>query len=166
MLRRTGFSRKTYTPAPAAPLRRVERAGVLANCSAMSAAAPKPEAHRNAHLLSMARGRPCLFLAVDGCRNLRHDYSTTVACHENEGKGMGRKQNDEKSAWGCVECHRWYDQSGAPRAEKRRAFQAAHLAQVCEWRAIAGSAAAPIKDRLAAQWALDHLNASPTGELP
>lgn len=42
----------------------------------------------------------------------------------------------------------------------------AHLAQVCEWRAIAGSAAANPKDRAAAQWALDHLNASPVGEHP
>ena len=45
------------------------------------------------------------------------------------------------------------------------AFMRAHLAQVCEWRAIASSTAADARDRAAAQWALDHLNATPVGGL-
>ncbi len=166
MLKRTGFARKTYTPAPAAPLRRVERAGVLANCSVMSAAAPKPEAHRNPYLLSMARGRPCLFRIPDVCC---FDPETTVAAHSNSsahGKSGARKANDEFSAWCCFACHVFVDQGPADAVTKELAFMAAHLAQICEWRAIAGSAAADPKDVAAARWALAHLNASPVGEHP
>lgn len=165
MLKRTGFSRKTYTPAPAAPLRRVERAGVLANCSAMSAAAPKSPRAENAHLLSMASGRPCLIRSPI----CNYDPETTVACHGGgvaSGKGMAYKVSDALTCWGCSACNHYTDAyAGATRQQKRDAFALGHLAQVCEWRAIAGSAAAPIADRLAAQWALDHLQATPIGDI-
>ncbi|MBB1599500.1 DUF1364 domain-containing protein [Variovorax sp. UMC13] len=127
---------------------------------------PKPEAHRNPYLLAMARGKPCLFRLPGICN---FDPATTVACHSNlgaHGKAGARKADDEYSAWGCFNCHRWLDQGSADGTRKQLAFMSAHLAQVCEWRAIAGSAAADPKDRTAAQWALDHLNASPLGELP
>lgn len=125
-----------------------------------TAAAPKPEAYRDLMLMQMARGRPCLLLAVDSCFRLKHDHSTTVACHRNEGKGMGRKQSDEQSAWGCYHCHLWYDSSGAPREEKRRAFTAAHERQVLAWQLIATDQTEPERFRKAAQRALERLNAT------
>lgn len=126
---------------------------------------PKPEAHRNPHLLAMARGRPCLFRVPGVCC---FDDSTSVACHSNlliHGKAKSRKADDCYVATGCFTCHVWLDQGPADGTTKELAFMSAHLAQVCEWRAIAGSATADPKDRLAAQWALDHLNATPVGQL-
>lgn len=77
---------------------------------------------------------------------------------------MGIKQSDAFTAWGCAACHCWYDQSGAPRAEKRRLFMAAHLRQVLEWRRIAADTAEPERFRQAARRALEQLNATPLGE--
>jgi hypothetical protein len=78
---------------------------------------------------------------------------------------MALKQSDEYSVWGCAACHDWYDRSGAPRAEKRRAFMAAHLRQVQAWRVIASDPSEPERFRKAAAWALSTLNATPTGAL-
>jgi|GEM_PF-784043 len=142
------------------------RGGTYASPDVRIRISPKPEAHRNPHLLAMARGKPCLFRIPGGVCNF--DRETTVAAHSNwamHGKGGARKANDEYSAWCCSSCHSWLDQGKADKGTKELAFMAAHLAQVCEWRAIAGSASAPIADRLAAQWALDHLNATPVGAL-
>lgn len=160
MLRRSGFRRPEYTPAPAAPLRRIERAVSYAGTTTP---APKPQTYRDPVLLEMARGRRCLLLAVEGCQGA--SGLTTVACHRNEGKGMGQKQSDAYTTWGCVACHGWYDRSGAPRAEKRRAFMAAHLRQVLEWRRIATDPSEPERFRKAAQRALDELKATPLGDI-
>lgn len=162
-MKRTGFARPVYEGAPAAPLRRVERSGVLARISAEVSAVPKTEQHRNPHLLAMARGKPCLFRLAGICN---FDPETTVACHSNQGahgKAGARKADDQYSAWGCFACHSWLDQGSGDPTAKRLAFMLAHLSQVGEWRAIAGSTAADPKDRAAAQWALDHLNATPVG---
>jgi hypothetical protein len=119
-------------------------------------AAPKPETPRNPALLDLARGQPCLLLAVEGC--LGQDGSTTVACHENEGKGMGIKASDARSVWGCMFCHQWYDTSGDPRSEKRSAFAAAYQRQIPEWQRIAADPSQPKRDREAAQWAISQLD--------
>jgi hypothetical protein len=163
-MKRGGFARKVYTPAPAAPLRRVERSGVIARTSMEVAAMPKTEQHRNPHLLAMARGKPCLFRIPGVCN---FDPATTVACHSNlgvHGKAGARKADDQYTAWGCFACHSWLDQGRADPLAKELAFMLAHLSQVAEWRAIAGSTAADPKDCAAAQWALDHLNATPVGK--
>ena len=162
MARGKGFKRPEFvrTP-PSAPTR--GRGGVLANCHALAAPAPKTEPHRNAYLLAMARGKPCLF-RVPGICNF--DPATTVACHSNlstHGKGGARKADDEYSAWGCFACHSFVDQGRGDPVAKEMAFMFAHLSQVDEWRAIAGSAAADPRDRAAAAWALQHLNATPVG---
>lgn len=115
-------------------------------------AAPKPVEHRNEDLLRLARGKKCLLTAVEQC--LTFDGSTTVACHRNEGKGMARKADDEYSVWGCMHCHQWYDQGSAPRAEKRRAFDAAHERQMAEWARIAFDMSEPPRNRRAAEWAM------------
>lgn len=162
-MKRTGFARKVYTPPPAAPLRRSERSSVIARISAEVAAVPKSPRAENKHLLGMARGKPCLIrspICVGGTE-------TTVACHGggvSNGKGTGYKVSDALTCWGCYRCNHYTDAySGATRAEKTAAFMAGHLRQVLEWRAIVADASQPAKDRAAAQWALDHLNASPVG---
>lgn len=161
MARRAGFKRPEYVrAAPAAPAR-ATRPGVMARCADMGIPMSKTEAHRNPHLLAMARGKPCLFRLPGICN---FDPETTVACHSNlgmHGKGGARKADDEYSAWGCFACHSFLDQGGSDAVFNELSFMSAHLAQVCEWRAIAGSTQSDPKDRAAAQWALDHLNATP-----
>jgi hypothetical protein len=164
MGRGTGFARRAYVAPPAAPLRRVERAGVIARVSGAPAARPKSEAHRNPHLLTMARGRYCLLRVPGVCIG---GTETTVASHSNlsiHGKAGARKANDEYHVPGCFACHRWLDQGPADGVLKAMTFMRAHLDQVGYWRAVAADTTQPPKDRTAAQWALDHLNATPVGQ--
>lgn len=138
--------RGTYTaPPPAAPV-------------------PKHPRAENPHLLRMAKGKPCLIRSP----LCNFDPETTVACHGGgvaNGKGMAYKVSDAMTCWGCSACNHFTDAySGATKAQKAAAFMLGHLAQVCEWRAIAGSTQADPKDRAAAQWALDQLNATPVGQ--
>lgn len=114
---------------------------------------PKDTNNRSRALLDLAEGKRCLLLVAEGCRGA--DGQTTVACHQNQGKGMGLKQSDAKSVWGCGPCHQWLDQSGAPRAEKRHAFDVAYQRQLIEWRMIADNYSESQKAQKAAQWALD-----------
>lgn len=126
-----------------------------------SGPAPKSESHRDLTLLQMAHGRPCLLLVPGVCN---HRQDTTVACHENQSKGMAIKASDERSAWGCFACHIWYDTGRAPRTLKRETFMAAHLRQVLAWRVIATDPAEPERYRAAAKRALERLNATPLPE--
>lgn len=123
-------------------------------------AVPKVKPWRSRTLLDMARGERCNLMAVHNCRGL--DGSTTVACHRNEGKGLSQKQSDEWTVHGCAPCHEWLDRSGAPRAKKRRAFDAAHaLRQVPFWRLVAVDPARTHAQREAAMEALRRLGAFP-----
>lgn len=127
-------------------------------------AAPKSAAHRNARLREMARGMPCLLRVPGVCTQ---DRATVVCCHSNlsiHGKAGARKADDHYSVWGCAACHQWLDRGPAAKAQKAAAFMSAHLAQVLEWRAIAFDSRSNPKDRAAAQWALERLNATPVGE--
>lgn len=162
-MRRTGFARPQYTPAPAAPLRRVERSGVIVRCSSVAKPAPKTEPKRNRALLDMARGETCL-LGVPGVCN--DDRSTTVACHSNwseHGKAGARKADDCYSVWGCSACHAWLDQGKAHHQEKRRVFDAAFAWQREIWlQIVAGQLDATPKGRRAAAWALGQIEIGAT----
>lgn len=128
-------------------------------------AAPKPEAHRNTHLLAMAKGKPCLLCQEHGVALCTP--GSTVAAHSNlgiHGKAMSRKADDFYSAWLGDAHHRWLDQGKGSAAQREMAFMTAHLAQVRAWRAIAFDSRSNPKDRAAAQWALERLNATPVGE--
>ena len=117
--------------------------------------------YRDKNLLELAKGEKCLLLAVGNCQY--HDGSTTVACHSNflkHGKGRGIKASDTYTVWGCVNCHQWLDQSGAPKAEKLRVFEAAHERQIQAWRDIANDPTAKAWRKAAAQAAIVNL----TGE--
>lgn len=129
---------------------------------AVPATAPKSSAQRNAHLRDMARGMPCLLRVPGVCTQ---DRATVVCCHSNlsiHGKAGARKADDFYSVWGCAACHSWLDRAPASRAQKASAFMAAHLAQVLEWRAIAFDTRSQARDRAAALWALERLNATRT----
>ncbi len=125
-------------------------------------AQPKTIQHRNPTLLGMARGQPCLMRVPGTCRN---NPETTVAAHSNwamHGKAKSRKANDQYHVYACAACHHWLDQGGAPAKEKQARFMAAHICMVNIWRDIAlGFQDATPKDRVAAQWALDRLGATP-----
>lgn len=123
----------------------------------------KEDAHRDDALLQMAKGRACLLLVPGICN---HRMDTTVACHENQSKGMAIKASDERSVWGCFACHLWFDAGTAPRAQKRQTFMEAHLRQVLAWRQIATDPAEPERFRRAARRALERLNATPPREAP
>lgn len=159
-MKRSGFKRLEVVRMPPTPAKRLERPVVFADCSVMQQPQAKPEPQRNDHLLSMARGRPCLLRT----RVCNYDNSTTVAAHSNllaHGKGRGRKADDCYSVWACARCHAWLDSSyDAEFAEKEEAFMRALLAQADEWKAIAGSTASSPKDRASAQWALQRLQST------
>ncbi|MES2634043.1 MAG: nuclease domain-containing protein [Pseudomonadota bacterium] len=145
---------------PAATLHRAVMTG------GTRATPPRSIARRRPALLELARGQRCL-LAIPGTCNGRRD--TTVACHSNlsiHGKGGARKADDCYSVWGCMACHQWLDQGRADAVTKEMAFMLAHLEQVQEWRRIVTEQFRPNRQRLAAQWALDQLNATPTGATP
>lgn len=158
-MKRSGFKRLEVVHMPPSVPRRLERPVVFADCSVMQQPQAKPEPQRNPHLLSMARGRPCLLRA----KVCDFDTTTTVAAHSNllaHGKGRGRKADDCYSVWACARCHAWLDSSyDAEFEEKEAAFMSALVAQVDEWKAISDSAAASPKDRAAAQWAIQRLQA-------
>lgn len=157
-MKRSGFSRPTYTPPPAAPLRRVERAGTYSSTTSLPD--PKSEPQRNRHLLDMARDMLCLLHVPAVCTN---DRASTVACHSNlsiHGKAGARKADDQYTVWGCAACHEWLDRGFAPAAVKERAFMAGHVRQVEAWHGIARFNPF-LNDKAAAQWALDRLNFTP-----
>lgn len=153
---------RKYTRPPRPATVRPTRWRVPAMISDECHCAPKSKPHRNPALLEMARGKPCLLQIPGVCQG---GTDTTVACHSNlsiHGKAARRKADDEYSAWGCAACHRWLDQGPAHADVKNLAFQGAHLRQVPEWRAIrAGIVAATPRERRAAAWALDLLEATP-----
>jgi hypothetical protein len=128
--------------------------------------APKTEAARNPALLEMARGRTCLLCVLTG-QHLCHPEST-VAAHSNlstHGKAGARKADDHYSAWLGDAHHRWLDQGVAPAEQKEAAFMAAHVAQVDEWRRISVDSTESPRNRRAAAWALERLNATPVIDL-
>lgn len=129
----------------------------MARVSDQVQAVPKTHAQRNARLLAMANGKPCLFRLPGICNG---DPATTVACHGNGarfGKGGARKADDHQSAWGCFACHTWIDQGNGTAEERLAAFLNAHQRQVNEWKQISTSTTEHPADRRAAQWALDRL---------
>ncbi|RYF62096.1 MAG: DUF1364 family protein [Comamonadaceae bacterium] len=139
----------------------MQSVAVLPTTSTASGPRPKTKAQRNKHLRQMAQDKPCLLLVPGHCT---HDRSTVVCCHSNlsaHGKAGARKADDHYSAWGCSACHRWLDQGTAPRAQKTSVFMGAHLRQVLEWRAIAFDPSSAPRDKAAALWALERLNAIP-----
>ncbi|MFC7460769.1 nuclease domain-containing protein [Hydrogenophaga defluvii] len=165
MLKRTGWVRRfkarepeevcAAPPAPCRPHPATARA-VMARVDESARPVPKPEVHRNRHLLDMAQGKPCLFRWMDNCE--RTGGTTTVAAHENSheaGKAGARKANDERSAWACAACHTAYDQGPATAMVKKQVFMIAMDRQIKAWQRIAADKNEKPADRRASRWALE-----------
>jgi len=126
MLRRTPFRRPVYTPAPPAPLRRLERPVVGITISDVVVAVPKREYIRSPALLAAVRTLPCMASGIVG---------ETEAAHANWGwgKGMGVKCDDNRVAALCRTVHRKLDQGSTwTDAERRDVWWRAHVATVRE----------------------------------
>lgn len=156
MLARTGFKRCTYqrpARAPARPIRQVAPTVIAQEVVAM----PRQPRYADRHLLDMARGQACLIQSP----LCNRDPETVVACHGAGvalGKGLGYKIGDHFTAFGCSSCNHYTDAySGANADEKRMAFELGHVRQVLWWQAVATNPAAPARDRVSAQAALDQL---------
>lgn len=165
MSRGQGFKRAEFVRLPpSAPTR--GRGGRISVVSAAATTICKTVAHRNPGLLAMARGQSCTLRIAGVCNG---DRDTVVAAHSNlsiHGKAGARKADDQYHVHACSACHRWLDQGPADAVIKEMAFMRAHLWMVAIWRDItAGMQHATPKERAAAQWALDRLNASPVGLL-
>ena len=155
------FKRKTYerkrtvhAPIP----EHLRRSASFARADQMAEPQHKPEVHRNAALLDMARGRQCLLMLPDKCLNPSTD--TTVAAHSNwsdHGKAGARKADDIYVVFACYACHDWLDKGPATADEKRATFDAAHQRQVHEWHRIAADPTEKQRFRKAADWALNLL---------
>lgn len=156
MLRRTGFKRKTIerkpvvlTPVPE-HLRRKVNTG-----PAELRAAPKTAREENAHYRAMARDRDCQLLVPGVCS---FDRATVVLAHSNwHDKGAGRKASDYWGVWACYSCHTWLDQGRALEAQKKMAFAFGLRRMQAELQKIVDDPGQKIRDREAAQWALDRL---------
>jgi hypothetical protein len=122
MKRSTPIARKT--PMKRSPFKTADRATSLRR-STLKARVKKPTVAEGSKYLAACRGEPC-YLGVFGvCCG---DWSTVVPCHSNEsehGKGMGIKAKNEFTVLGCMTCHRWLDQSNAPREVKFGTFRCA-----------------------------------------
>lgn len=150
MSKGSGFKRPERVRPPMAPLTPIRR-GVVSRCDEAGPAQPKTAPKRKPHLLAMARGEACLFQIQGICNQ---DRRTTVACHENQGKGMAIKASDARSAVGCSACHEAYDRGPELREVKRGWFLVAHGRQVEVWQRIAGDMSRTPRERRAADWAL------------
>jgi hypothetical protein len=113
-MKRTGFKR----PEPK-PFALADRKTTLRR------RAKKPTVEEGSKYLAACRGEPCYLRVFDVCCG---DWETVVPCHSNEsahGKGLGIKAKHEFTVPGCAACHRWLDQSGAPRDLKFGTFRSA-----------------------------------------
>lgn len=119
----------------------------------------KTIAHRNPHLLAMARGQNCNLQVPTICNR---NPETTVAAHSNSakhGKAGARKADDNYIVFGCSACHSWLDQGGGARNREQGEFyfNRGLVRQCREWARIAYDPLANAKDRAAATWALELL---------
>lgn len=111
-MKRSGFARKVYERAPAAPLRAIKRAPNYAG--ATTGPAPKDPADRNQALRDLARDEDCTVRRNGGMCSCHP--STTVWAHPNslgDRKGMGYKGDDCSGVFAGHECHVYLDTSGA-----------------------------------------------------
>ena len=127
-------------------------------------AAPKNPPGRNAAYRELARDKPCMLQIPYVCS---HDPQTTVLAHSNSqahGKGMGLKADDAiGSVWACYACHTWIDQGDAPAAAKELAFRRGAQRMEAALKDLLASPLTKERDRNAAQWALDRIQAQRAG---
>lgn len=139
-MKRSGFARKEYTPAPAAPLRPLEREPNYTTKPHTDGGRPKQPRIEIPHLMLMAR-RPqqiCLLRVPGVCPGamLRDDCCHAHMNGAEFNKGLGMKAHDFFGVRACSRCHAWLDSSYRATREARIAMARAGLdRQVIEWRA-------------------------------
>jgi hypothetical protein len=125
MLRRTGFARKVYTPAPPVPLRPVHCRATYDARPAL-VLVPKRVYVRSPELLAAVRTLPCQITGRTG---------GTEPAHSNWGWGKGRgiKADDNRLAALHFTLHRDLDQgSKLTRAERQELWWLAHCRTIRE----------------------------------
>lgn len=125
-LRRSSFKRPVYVAPAPAPLRRVERSGVIARCSDVLVAVPKEQVLESAAYENLVRAMPCAHCGWP---------PRSQFCHADLGKGLGIK-TDVRRGWpGCGPhnhepgCHWLLGSSGRIPREQRRELEARYGAQ-------------------------------------
>lgn len=155
-LKRSGFKRPQKPAKAPKTMQKLYRQGVAGPVTLT--ALPKSEAKRNAHLLAMAKGKPCMMQLPGICNN---NPETTVAAHSNSqehGKAGARKADDCYSVWACYACHSWLDQGKGAQDRKhgQAVWNTAMRRQMGEWEKITDGLNQ--KDKAAAEWALEQIH--------
>lgn len=157
MLRRTGFKRpQIERKAPVyTPIARPVNTGPVE-----LVAMPKNPPGRNSAFRNLARGRECMFRIPGECS---FNPEQTVLAHSNEsrhGKSMGMKADDAiGSVFACYACHFAIDQGGMSSEQKAEHWVVARARMKAALEKIVASPSEKEKDRAAAAWALERINA-------
>lgn len=119
---------------------------------------PKTKREESAAYRALARGRDCQLRVPLICS---HDSSTTVLAHSNwHDKGGARKASDFWGVWACYSCHSWLDQGSAISEAKQLAFGMGLRRMKAELQKIVDNPLLRARDRDAAGWGLERLQAS------
>ncbi len=125
MLRRTGFARKTYTPPPPAPLRRVTCNATYATTSSEVVVVPKRVYVRSLELLAAVRTLPCQVSGRTGGTEPAHSNWSV------HGKAGRIKADDNRVAAIHWTLHRELDQGSRwTKAERQEVWWQAHCKTV------------------------------------
>ena len=158
-MKRSGFARPQYEPAPATPPRRLERTPNYTTVAYRGGGREKEPRIEIPRLMLMARrpGQMCLLQIPRVCEGARDD---TCHCHLNGAaynKGLGMKAHDPFGVRGCARCHTFLDSSYSATYEERQAAGLVGLArQIDEWKQQEHTLP-DLKDREAVQTALRFL---------
>lgn len=161
MMKRSGFARVLYAPAPSDP-GRITRA--FSTAGTTTGPRPKEPADRLQALRDLARGEECqgkMYGTFCRCHP-----ETVVWAHANllsERKGAGYKANDSSGALLGAECHAFVDQPGSAATYEQRlaVFRAAQERTTQRLREIAANPLLKPWRRAAAQWALERRKETP-----
>lgn len=118
-MRRTGFARKVYTPAPPAPLRPVERRSTYAGAVTLRLV-PKEEPRQHAGYMNLVRAMACMHCGHPP----RSDFA-----HADQGKGQGIKTDCRRGFPLCRACHHLIGSTGKLGRDERRRLEAEYGAR-------------------------------------
>lgn len=119
MLRRTGFTRKVYTPPPPAPLRPVERRSTYAGAVTLQLV-PKEEPRQHHGYMNLVRAMACMHCG----KPPRSDFA-----HADQGKGIGIKTDCRRGFPLCRACHHLIGSTGQLGREERRRIEAEYASR-------------------------------------
>lgn len=118
-MRRTGFARKVYEPAPPAPLRPVERRATYAGGVSL-VLVPKENAIQHEGYMNLVRAMACMHCG----KSPRSDFA-----HADQGKGIGIKTDCRRGFPLCRACHHMVGSTGTLGRDERRRLEAEYGAR-------------------------------------